>query len=812
MQTHKAASSIFRSVLFWIYVQCLGIKVSYCIDTLKQGDSLNSSSQLDSPNGLFTLKFYDPQETNNSYIAVLFNRGETAPVQIPAVWVGNREDPIPNNSTPLLTLGTRGELIITRRHGGDPIQLYGAGSPRSNVTATLLDTGNFVVKNISSNEVLWQSYDHPTDTLLSGMKLGSGANRSLSSWLTETNPAPGAFTLEWDMSGSAGELLIRRRGVPYWRSGHLKDYYDRDLGNVKQLENLNIQPDVFNFNYNLSNEGGYFMFTVMNESEWTPESRRVVSGWRLSPQGDVSTIDDRGQILNIFNSCYGYSTQGLGCQVWEQPKCRNRHQTFDLRSGMFRHANQTPVSRTYDFNSSLSLSDCREACWRWPNCECVGYNNFVGENSGCWYWIGKDLVWEQDLDGSTEKIYVLQSSGTGKKKKFIGIILGVVSAAALLILGLACLIIRNRRVKMEEELHELLTLDGCRGTFELENRGANNHHLKLFTHASILSATRNFSSNNKLGEGGFGPVYKGRTAEGQDIAVKLLSRQSGQGLLEFKNELILISELQHVNLVKLIGFCVHKDDKMIIYDYMPNKSLDFFLFSESKRAQLDWQKRFSIIEGTAQGLVYLHKHSRLKIIHRDLKPNNILLDENMTPKISDFGLARIFKEDSGEANTNRRVGTYGYMAPEYAMQGIFSVKSDVYSFGVLVLEIVSGRRNSSFHNIEGPLSIVEYAWEMWRKDCALELMDPMLRGSCIIDQLQKCIQIGLLCVENNAADRPTIEDVLSMLKNDTATLPMPTNPAFITRNNLLQQVDKLSSNELRKFSANEITLSQIHGR
>ncbi|GFQ02849.1 cysteine-rich receptor-like protein kinase 7 [Phtheirospermum japonicum] len=157
----------------------------------------------------------------------------------------------------------------------------------------------------------------------------------------------------------------------------------------------------------------------------------------------------------------------------------------------------------------------------------------------------------------------------------------------------------------------------------------------------------------------------------------------------------------------------------------------------SGKEQLDWQKRFNIIEGIAQGLLYLHKYSRLKIIHRDLKPSNILLDENMNPKISDFGLARIFKQDISEANTNRRVGTYGYMAPEYAMQGIFSVKSDVYSFGVLILEI---------------------AWELWRKDLALELMDPMLRDSCVMDQLQRCIHIGLLCVENHAVDRPTIED------------------------------------------------------
>lgn len=826
----QSCMTLKASLFLWICVHWLGMRDRVSsIDTLKQGHTLNSSAQLVSPNGFFTLQFYTPTDTgptNNTYIAVLLNDA----LYYPAVWVGNRGQPVPRNSTPLLTLGTAGELIITRHDGGHPIHLYagaGAGPPRSNanVTATLLDTGNFVV-GVGDGSVLWQSFDHPTDTLLPGMKLGGSVNTALSPWLTPTNPASGAFTLEWDPS--AGELIIRRRGVAYWRSGRLKDYYDENLGNVKEFENLNFRPDASNFNYNLTSQGDYFTLTVID----VPGSRKVTSRWVINPTGDLSAYGylimdmaytTSNPIMEMANasSCYGYGNRGSqdlkGCQLWKQPKCRNRDQTFDLRSGLFRHANDTPAVRVSHNNSSLGLSDCREACWRWSGCECAGYGNYIGRDYGCSYWIGKDLKWHQDLEGSMQKIYVLQSSQT--EKKFLGIILGVVSAGVLLILGLAyCLIMRNRKGKREEELHQLLTLDGYTGSnYDFQNRGPNNHHLKLFTHASILSATSNFSKKNKLGEGGFGPVYKGRTAEGQDIAVKLLSRQSGQGLIEFKNELILISELQHVNLVKLLGFCIHRDDKMVVYEYMPNKSLDFFLFSPSKREQLDWQKRFNIIEGTAQGLLYLHKHSRLKIIHRDLKPNNILLDENLTPKISDFGLARIFKEESSEANTSRRVGTYGYMAPEYAMQGIFSVKSDVYSFGVLVLEIVSGRRNSSFHDIEGPLSIVEYAWELWRKDHTLELMDPVLRDSCVVEQLRKCIQIGLLCVENQAVDRPTIEDVLSMLKNETTTLAMPNNPAFITRNSGLQQLEMRtpkhsSADELKKLSANEISLSQMEGR
>ncbi|KAL3635785.1 hypothetical protein CASFOL_020332 [Castilleja foliolosa] len=405
---------------------------------------------------------------------------------------------------------------------------------------------------------------------------------------------------------------------------------------------------------------------------------------------------------------------------------------------------------------------------------------------------------ENDAEGDGDK---------GKKKHVKIIILGVLSAMVLLSLAMALFITRKlKQGKREATLNELLRLEGYT---EEDGGGSKSNDLRLFTYSSIQSATHNFSSKYKLGQGGFGPVYKGKTSEGQDVAVKLLSRQSGQGLLEFKTELMLISKLQHVNLVKLIGFCVHRGDKMIIYDYMPNKSLDFFLFSSSMKEQLDWQKRFNIIEGIAQGLLYLHKYSRLKIIHRDLKPSNILLDQNMNPKISDFGLARIFKQDISEDNTKRRVGTFGYMAPEYAMQGIFSVKSDVYSFGVLILEIVSGRKNNSFHEIEGPLSLMEYAWELWRKGYVLELMDSTLRDSCVVDQLQRCIHIGLLCVENHVSDRPTIEDVILMLKNEMTNWPMPESPAFITRYNVIKEVEKSA---IGKLSANELTLSEMGGR
>ncbi|OVA10440.1 Protein kinase domain [Macleaya cordata] len=229
-----------------------------------------------------------------------------------------------------------------------------------------------------------------------------------------------------------------------------------------------------------------------------------------------------------------------------------------------------------------------------------------------------------------------------------------------------------------------------------------------FDFVTIRNATKNFSDANKLGEGGFGGVYKGKLLDGQEIAVKRLSKNSGQGSQEFKNEVVLLHKLQHRNLVRLLGFCLEGEEKILIYEYLPNRSLDNYLFDPTRKAHLDWVKRYRIIGGIARGLLYLHEDSRLKIIHRDLKAGNILLDEEMNPKIADFGTAKLFGDDQTRGNTSRIAGTFGYMAPEYAVHGQFSVKSDVFSFGVLLLEIISGQRINSFHQSAPPQNLLSY--------------------------------------------------------------------------------------------------------
>ncbi|KAH9748227.1 cysteine-rich receptor-like protein kinase 10 [Citrus sinensis] len=274
-----------------------------------------------------------------------------------------------------------------------------------------------------------------------------------------------------------------------------------------------------------------------------------------------------------------------------------------------------------------------------------------------------------------------------------------------------------------------------------EEKQVESKEFPLFPFDLTVEATQHFSDENKLGEGGFGPVYKGVLADGKEIAVKRLSRTSGQGLEEFMNEVTVIAKLQHKNLVRLLGCCLRGNELLLIYEYMPNKSLDFLLFDSTRNVQLDWERRVGIINGIAR--------------------------------------------ESSNFNS-------GYMAPEYAMEGLFSVKSDVFSFGVLLLEIISGKKNSSFYLSEESRSLLAHAWKLWCEGNALELMDPVLKQSFNPDEVLKCIHIGLLCVQADPADRLTMSSVVVMLASDTVTLPKPTQPPFsFSRVALKSQVNSM---------------------
>ncbi|XP_022843325.1 putative cysteine-rich receptor-like protein kinase 30 [Olea europaea var. sylvestris] len=293
-----------------------------------------------------------------------------------------------------------------------------------------------------------------------------------------------------------------------------------------------------------------------------------------------------------------------------------------------------------------------------------------------------------------------------------------------------------------------------------------------FDLATIAAATNNFSLPNEIGAGAFGTVYKGLLSTGQEVAVKRLSSNSYQADSVLKNEVLLLSKLQHPNLIKLLGYCLHGQERMLVYELMEKKSLNAYLFGET-RHKLGWTIRFEIVIDIARGILHLHQDSGLKIIHRCIQASTILLNKEMKPKISAFGIARTLEEHQTETSTSRIFCSYGYMSPEYIMEGIFSVKSDVFSFGVLVLEIVSGRSISTFPDL------MYCDWKTWNGGKALELLDKSMKGEFPADEALRCIQVGLLCVQKRRDDRPTMQSVLEMLEGEVPLFPQPLPPPML---------------------------------
>ncbi|CAN6340120.1 unnamed protein product [Urochloa humidicola] len=393
------------------------------------------------------------------------------------------------------------------------------------------------------------------------------------------------------------------------------------------------------------------------------------------------------------------------------------------------------------------------------------------------------------------------ANGRGTRHKTERVLAIAVPLAAVLALTLVCFCFWNRRRRPERKTSGKLYSTYPEDTESIESP------LDL---SMLRAATDNFDEGNKLGEGGFGAVYKGILPDGLEIAVKRLSLNSGQGVEELKTELELVARLQHKNLARLVGVCLEEDEKLLVYEYMPNRSLDTVIFDSQKSKDLDWGKRVEIVSGVVRGLQYLHEESQLKIVHRDLKPSNVLLDLDYNPKISDFGLAKLFDRDQSQGVTSRIAGTYGYMAPEYAMRGQYSVKSDVFSLGVLILEMVTGRKNSSFADSEQSVDLLSLVWEHWTTGAIEELIDPFLGRRAPRDQMMKLVNIALLCVQDSPADRPTMSSVNVMLSSNTVSLHVPSRPTFCIQE--IEDGSSVYSAAYPRASPNEASRTEVEPR
>ncbi|XP_020185450.1 receptor-like serine/threonine-protein kinase SD1-8 [Aegilops tauschii subsp. strangulata] len=809
------------------------------LDTLNDGRrNITDGQMLVSAGGSFTLGFFSPGELNRRYVGIWFSASMDA-----VVWVANRDSPL-NDTAGVLEIDGAGRLFLLDGSGltvwSSNTTTGGSGTP-SSAAAQLLESGNLVVvrdDDESNGAVLWQSFDHPSNTLIAGMRLGrnpqTGAEWSLRSWRSPDNPATGDCRRAMNTRGLPDCVSWRGDAKKYrtgpwnglWFSGvpEMASYSDMFTNQVV------VRPDEVAYVFNAT-AAAPFSRLVLSEAgviqrlAWDGGSRV----WNVFAQAPRDVCDDYAKCsafglcnvntaATLFCGCVqGYvpvspahwsmREAAAGCRRSTPLDCRDGGATTDgfaVVSGV-----KLPDTDNATVDVGATLEACRARCL--ATCSCVAFAaadiRGGGGGSGCVIWAG-DIVDVRYVDKGQDLYVRLAKSELAAANKKRGSMLKILLPVTACLLVLMCSIFlvwickfRGNRRNRDNQAKSIL-----RGASN-QLIGDENIELPLVSFKDIVAATNDFSNENMLGQGGFGKVYKGILEDDKEVAIKRLSKSSGQGAEEFRNEVVLIAKLQHRNLVRLLGYCIHEDERLLIYEYLPKKSLDVFIFDAASKYVLDWPTRFQIIKGVARGLLYLHQDSRLTIIHRDLKSSNILLDVDMSPKISDFGMARIFGRDQQEANTNRVVGTYGYMSPEYAMDGAFSVKSDTYSFGVLLLEIISGLKISLPHLSEFP-NLLAYAWNLWNDGKPMDMVDSSIADNCSPTEVLRCIHIGLLCVQDNPYNRPLMSSVVFMLENETTELSTPRQPVYFAYRNS----EAKETGENTSSSMNNMSVTMFEGR
>ncbi|GKV52171.1 hypothetical protein SLEP1_g58762 [Rubroshorea leprosula] len=732
---------------FFFFFVILSFRLGHCrrtTDTICQGDSIRDDGRetLISPDKTFELGFFSPRNSTLRYVGIWYHNMEDT-----VVWVANRDAPISDGSG-VLRMGHEGNLEVLDGNNrtvwtSDTVWTSNSVSPASkNLAAALLDTGNFALsdsyKRLSKScyfiyhdnisNYYWQSFDYPSDTYLPGMRVGArtdgGEKLVFTSWKSANDPSPGNFGMGIDTFG-APQIVIWNQTRRIWRSGYWNGLTFTGSPNTS----VSI---LYGFRFFPPDESGIIFLTYAPSSASVRRRFRIRwdgKGEQLKWDDDIENwtvlqsepVND-GEFYNFCGNSGVYDVSNstkCSCLPWFEPNNAEEWNRGIWTNGCARRT-KLQCSRTnsssevgkvdmflkmkmmklpdspYFFNkqSLKSEDECRSWCLNNCFCFAYAYDEFIG----CMSWRNENLTDIAMFSSGGKDLYIkLAHSAFDTKEKvtlIIIITIAIIIAAAIIgIIYIFCSLFLRRHI-------------------DKRARNENKEEILLFDRGKTSI------SEVKLQEG--------TLQNGRQIAIKRLSRTSTQGVDEFKNEVLVISNLQHRNLVKLLGCCVEAEEKILVYEYMPNSSLDKHLF--------------------------------------------------------DFGLARIFGDNEYQANTTRVVGTYGYMPPEYAMEGLFSEKSDVFSYGVLLLEIVSGRRNSSFYNDEH-LSLVGYAWKLWNEGNILALVDNLVCDPSHHEQVLRCIHVGLLCVQEFAKDRPNMSTVISMLNSEIVDLPPPKQPAFTLRQN-----------------------------
>jgi hypothetical protein len=739
-------------------------------DSIVLGASLTGSQTRISKSGVFELGFFNL--TNNNvkewYVGIWY---VTASQQTTA-WVANRDRPL-QNSSGVFNLTEDGSLVLS--YGGSTVW-SSKGNVKKPSSAVMTNSGNLKVLSAeNTSESIWESFDHPGNTWLPGMKIS--VTESLTSWKSTWDPSPGPFGLQMDADGTNQFVLVWKNQIKYWQSGV---WNGQIFSEVPEM----TQNYIYDFSFFSNSNGSYKYFTYSVKPQFSYLSRFVLdeSGeirvyimlttneWSMfwaQPREQCQVYD----VCGAYGSCNNNNLQSCSCLTGFVPNDTQEWDSQQWSSGCVR---KTPLKCSHAGNWTNTVGfvelsgkstppqwvqykgqgqgQCQAACL--GNCSCTAYAYIANSTlQACLIWFGelRDL---SDTASNGISLFLLldasdlpDSSGSKKKATLAGVVGGVagglVVIMALVFLFLWCC-----------KRPGLSTTEYAPGT------------LTVFTYRELQVATKNFSE--RLGGGGFGSVFKGTLQDGSLVAVKKLEGVS-QGEKQFRMEVSTIGTTQHVNLVRLRGFCTEGSGRLLVYEYMPNGCLSTFLFhktrNDDEQKVLDWKTRFGIAVGTARGIVYLHEKCRDCIIHCDIKPENILLDSNFCPKVADFGLAKLLGREYSKVLTTMR-GTRGYLAPEWLSGLPITVKADVYSFGMTLLEIIAGRRNMDGDSESSEMFFPAWAATQISSGNAMEVLDKKLTdvNDAEAEQVKRAAIVGGWCIQDDEDDRPTMSQALQILE------------------------------------------------
>ncbi|VAI91799.1 unnamed protein product [Triticum turgidum subsp. durum] len=762
---------------------------------------LRGNDTLVSAQGKFELGLFTPGGSSGDrfYLGIWYKNipGQTV------IWVGNRASPLSGLASAELRVSTDDgnlELVGPTGASATPMVVWSSNMsssllPGSNNTAEIHDNGNLVlVDGGNSSNVLWQSFDHPTDTQVPEAWVGenklTGEYQALTSWRNAQDPAPGMFSDTLDPNGTSEIFFMWNRSYVYWRSGVWTGSFFARLPEAPKnfiYKTTYVETPAYRRLINVLYDNATMARHVLDLTGqlkmyvWMPTSQ----SWQVLWTAPMVSCDVYA-LCGTFGLCDQSGKLPCGCLPGFAPVSERNWTLNDWSGGCRRSWPLTCAPNGSTTDGFLALPDvklpddspavgaakskleCESTCLK--SCSCQAYAFSAGE---CTVWHGELRNLQRlyvDSDSPGADLYVrlserglqdLRSSVDRKKmgRKLwlvLGIVLaGVAAVGASAIVAWRIVLARRRR------LTKMANVNGS--------------SLVVYSYGDLRAATKNFS--DRLGGGGFGSVYrgvlkqhKGDNSTHVQMAVKKLESLGRQGDKQFRTEVSTLGLIHHVNLVRLLGFCSSGDEKMLVYEYMPRGSLDGLLFHDGPC--LSWRDRYYIMIGVARGLAYLHLGCRDCIIHCDIKPENILLDEDMSPKIADFGMAKLVGRDFSRALTTMR-GTIGYLAPEWISGQPISTKADVYSFGMVLFELISGRRSSEGYNMtEAAGSRSSDSWTffpVWAAGKIVEgevgvVADPRLHGQVRPEELERACRVACWCIQDEEVLRPTMAQVVQALE------------------------------------------------